>query len=93
MFDNQSGVELVLTAEPYDYVRNSLQAQHGVAYDTDTHVPVIFYGAPFRRGRYDEFARVVDMGPTLAEVARVKPLEKLDGRPLVNAIIADKGAK
>lgn len=92
MFDNQSGVELVLTAEPYDYVRNSLQAQHGVAYDTDTHVPVIFYGAPFRRGRYDEFARVVDMGPTLAEVARVKPLEKLDGRALVKAIIAAKGA-
>ena len=86
MFDEKSGVELVITAEPYDYVRVNTQAQHGTPYDIDAHVPIIFYGAPFRPGSYPEFARTVDMAPTLAASCTWKPLEKLDGRALTRAI-------
>ena len=39
----------------------------------------MFFGAPFKPGRYPAVTRVVDMAPTLAEVLRIKPLEKLDG--------------
>ena len=85
-FDKSSGVDLVVTAEPYDYLRVNPQAQHGVPHRTDTHVPIIFYGRPFRPGRYSEFVRVVDMAPTLAAVVHVKPLERLDGRILTQAI-------
>jgi arylsulfatase A-like enzyme len=49
-------------------------------------VPIIFYGARVKAGRYGEFARVVDMAPTLAAIVGVKPLEKLDGHVLRNAI-------
>jgi arylsulfatase A-like enzyme len=42
-------------------------------------VPIIFYGAPFRRGIRKESARVVDIAPTLAEVLGVTPAERLDG--------------
>jgi predicted AlkP superfamily pyrophosphatase or phosphodiesterase len=86
MFDEKSGAELVITAEEYDYVRLNAQAQHGTAYDLDAHVPMLFYGAPFRAGSYSEFARTVDMAPTLAAVLHVKPLEKLDGHVLARAI-------
>jgi predicted AlkP superfamily pyrophosphatase or phosphodiesterase len=86
MFDESSGVDLVVTAEPYDYLRVNAQAQHGVPYESDTHVPIIFYGAAFRAGRYNEFTRVVDMAPTLAAVVHVTPLERLDGRALTQAI-------
>jgi hypothetical protein len=75
MFDERSGVDLVITAEPYDYVRNNAQAQHGV---------------PFKTGRYSVFARVVDMAPTLAAVLHVSPLEKLDGHALTRAIAAER---
>jgi arylsulfatase A-like enzyme len=37
-------------------------------------------------GRVAGFVRVVDMAPTLAELAGVKPLEKLDGHVLRQAI-------
>jgi arylsulfatase A-like enzyme len=47
---------------------------------------MIFYGPAFRPGRYDEFVRVIDMGPTLARALGVEPLEPLDGRPLTRAI-------
>ena len=85
-FDRSSGIDLVVTARPYDYVRVNTQAQHGVPYESDTHVPMIFYGTPFRAGRYSEFTRVVDMAPTLAAVLHVKPLERLDGHVLKQAI-------
>ncbi len=93
MFDASSGVELVITAEPYDYVRNNTQAQHGVPYDTDTHVPIIFYGTPFRRGQFSEFTRVVDMAPTLAAILHVRALEKLDGHILTAAIIDQRDSR
>jgi arylsulfatase A-like enzyme len=61
-------------------------ATHGSPYDYDSHVPLIFYGPPFRSGRYAEFVRTVDLAPTLAAVAGVRPLERLDGVVLKQAI-------
>jgi arylsulfatase A-like enzyme len=42
-------------------------------------VPLIFYGAGVRPGRHDEFVRTVDIAPTLAAIAGVAPMERLDG--------------
>jgi arylsulfatase A-like enzyme len=78
--------EAVLTPVEYAVPLGSTYAQHGSPYDYDAHVPVIFYGRPFRAGRYDAFARVVDMAPTLAWVTATTPLEKLDGRVLRAAV-------
>jgi arylsulfatase A-like enzyme len=61
-------------------------ATHGTPHDYDAHVPVLFYGPPFKPGKYDEFARVVDMSPTLAAVLIVQPMEKLDGHVLQSSI-------
>jgi hypothetical protein len=66
-------VALVATQRPYHYWtdfahwKGMTYATHGAPHEYDTHVPVVFYGAPFRAGRYTERARVVDMAPTLAE--------------------------
>jgi predicted AlkP superfamily pyrophosphatase or phosphodiesterase len=80
-----SPVEVVVTLQPYFYWARS-NATHGTPHDYDAHVPVLFYGAPFKPGKYDEFARVVDMAPTLASVLGVTPLEKLDGHVLRAAL-------
>jgi predicted AlkP superfamily pyrophosphatase or phosphodiesterase len=78
--------ELVMTLKPYHVWRNVLRAEHGMPYDYDAHVPVIFYGPPFRSGRQDELARVVDMAPTLARVLGVNPTEPLDGHVLWSSL-------
>jgi predicted AlkP superfamily pyrophosphatase or phosphodiesterase len=78
-------VEVVVTLRPYDYWSQS-NATHGTPHDYDAHVPVLFYGQPFKPGKYDEFVRVVDMAPTLATVLRTAPLEKLDGHVLRSAL-------
>ena len=78
--------EVVVTAAEYAVPLGSTYAQHGSPWDYDAHVPVIFYGPPFRTGKFDAFARVVDMAPTLAWVTATRPLERLDGRVLRSAL-------
>ncbi len=80
-----SPVDLVITLTRYSYW-NSLVATHGSPYDQDASVPIIFYGRWIKPGRYTTFARVVDMGPTLAAIAAVKPTERVDGVVLKEAI-------
>jgi len=87
MYADDSKVSMVVSLAPYNYwVSTFNMAWHGSPNDPDAHVPILFYGNRIRPGRYPEFARVVDMAPTLAAVLRVKPQEKLDGHVLQNAI-------
>jgi predicted AlkP superfamily pyrophosphatase or phosphodiesterase len=78
--------ELTVTLEPNIYWAGVFYATHGSPHDYDAHVPMIFYGPWFQRGRYAEVARVVDMAPTLAYVLGVRPMEELDGRALTRAL-------
>lgn len=80
-----SPVELVITLTRYSYWYNAV-ATHGSPYDLDAHVPIIFYGPWAKPGRYTEFARTVDMAPTLAAMIGVTPTQKLDGLVLVRAV-------
>ena len=85
-FPAASNVELVITLTPFSLYNEGLVANHGSPYDYDTHVPLIFVGPWFVAGRYAEFARTVDLAPTLAEIAGVTPSEKLDGVVLRRAL-------
>jgi hypothetical protein len=86
MFAPEGSARLMITLTPYSYWAPASFATHGSPHDSDAHVPVVFYGAGVNPGRFAGFVRVVDMAPTLAELARVKPLEKLDGHVLRQAI-------
>ncbi len=86
MFPPDMPVQAVITLTPGSYWWYYNIAQHGTPHDLDTHVPIIFFGTPFKPGRYAQFVRTVDMAPTLARVLGVTPAEPLDGRPLTAAI-------
>lgn len=78
--------ELVISLVPGNIWGSDVSAHHGGPSDLDAHVPVILYGAPFKAGRYTDFTRVVDMVPTLANVLGVRPLERVDGVVLTEAL-------
>jgi len=80
-----SNVELVITLAPFS-IFSGIVATHGSPYDSDSWVPIIFSGPWFAPGRYNERVRTVDLAPTLAEVAGVKPAEKIDGVVLRRAL-------
>jgi predicted AlkP superfamily pyrophosphatase or phosphodiesterase len=86
MFSDDTRASLVVSLAPYNYWVSDTNAQHGSPNDSDARVPIIFYGKGVAPGHYNQFARVVDMAPTLAALVHVTPLEKLDGHVLKNAI-------
>lgn len=87
MFPRDVAPDLVVTLKPYwGWGAPGGSAQHGSPWDYDAHVPILFYGAPFKPGRYDQVVRVVDMAPTLAHVVHATPIERLDGHVLTAAL-------
>ncbi len=86
MFMPEGSARLVITLTPYSYWAPGTYPTHGSPHDSDAHVPLLFYGDGVKIGKINGFVRVVDMAPTLAELAAVKPLEKLDGHILPQAI-------
>ena len=44
------------------------RADHGTPYSYDCSVPLVFYGADFKRGRFDAPALLRDLAPTCAAV-------------------------
>jgi len=86
MLSPELPVELVVSLEPFAYWAGTPNATHGTPNDEDAHVPLLFWGHGVRAGHYDEFARVVDIAPTLANVLGIPPLERLDGHVLSRAL-------
>lgn len=75
--------DLGLTPVLKEYVVvNWATSIHGSHYDYDREVPIIFYGAGVTPGRSDEFARTIDITPTLMELIGIQPMMPLDGRVL-----------
>ena len=87
MFLPGGAVRLIVTLTPYSYwAWAGTIATHGSPHDYDANVPVVFYGAGVKPGKYPDVVRVVDMAPTLAELVGVRPLQALDGHALRQAI-------
>jgi predicted AlkP superfamily pyrophosphatase or phosphodiesterase len=78
-------IEMIVTLTPLSIFGGNVAA-HASGRDYDSHVPLIFYGAGVKPGRTNEFVRTVDLAPTLAAIAGVKPSEKLDGVVLKKAL-------
>ncbi len=82
----ESSAAAVVTLRPYWYWQSMSYSTHGSPHDSDAQVPIIFYGASVKPGRNTRRALVVDIAPTLATIVGVRPLERLDGHVLREAI-------
>ncbi|RYD64789.1 MAG: hypothetical protein EOP84_32435 [Verrucomicrobiaceae bacterium] len=59
--------DLVFVYKPYVVPTGSKTGTtHGSPYEYDSHVPVFFYGAAFKPGRYFEDFAITDIAPTLS---------------------------
>ena len=86
MFPDDMLPAAVVTLKEGNIPNYPIPATHGSPHNYDSHVPIVFYGPPFRPGQYQSFARTVDIAATLAKVLGVTPTERLDGHPLTEAI-------
>jgi arylsulfatase A-like enzyme len=86
--------DVFVTLRPHwDWAGGPPIANHGSPHDYDARVPVAFFGAGVRAGQHRASARVVDIAPTLAFIAGVRPLEPTDGRVLQAVLARPRPAK
>ncbi len=60
---------------------------HASPYTYDTHVPLAFYGLPFRPGTYRTHAEPVDLAATLASLLGINAPTRSVGRVLTEALV------
>ncbi len=66
---------------------------HGAAFSYDTHIPVMFFGAGFKPGRYADEFNITDIAPTLCAALRMNEPAGSIGKPLVKILADDGSAK
>jgi predicted AlkP superfamily pyrophosphatase or phosphodiesterase len=84
-YPSRSG-DVVLIAEPFKYLGDTLTATHGSAYSYDTNVPTIIMGPGITAGRYFQPATPADIAPTLAALLGITAPSNATGRVLIEAI-------
>jgi predicted AlkP superfamily pyrophosphatase or phosphodiesterase len=84
-YPSRSG-DVVMVAEPYKYIAETITATHGSPYSYDTHVPTIIMGPGVNAGRYLEAASPTDIAPTLSALLRITAPSNSTGRVLVEAL-------
>ncbi len=82
--------DMVLVYKPYTLSALSSISKggttHGSGYAYDTHVPVIFYGAPFVPGRYADDFHITDIVATLCAAMHITEPSGSIGKPFVKAL-------
>ncbi len=78
--------DLVIVAEPFKYLGDTITATHGTPYSYDTNVPTIVMGAGITPGRYYQPASPADIAPTLCALLGVTAPASATGRVLIEAL-------
>ncbi|MEQ1860151.1 MAG: alkaline phosphatase family protein [Chthoniobacteraceae bacterium] len=79
--------DMVLILKPYALPGTQKSGTtHGSPYAYDTQVPVIFYGAAFKPGRFADEFYITDIAPTLCAALRVSVPSGSIGKPFVKAL-------
>jgi predicted AlkP superfamily pyrophosphatase or phosphodiesterase len=86
-FNAERSGDLVLVPKPY-YIHGGQNSgtTHGSPYAYDTHVPVAFFGAQFKPGRYADECTIVDIVPTLTAAMHINDPPAVMGRALVRVL-------
>ena len=80
-YNPRRGADLEVLTDPY-WIFGTVRTTHGLPFDYDTHVPVIFLGTGIRAGEYDGTIAPSDIAPTLATILRVETPSGAFGRVL-----------
>jgi len=91
-YSPEGGWYVMGVPEPYT-VGSSKGTDHASPYTYDTHLPLAFYGLPFRPGAYRTHAEPVDLAVTLASLLGINAPTHAVGRVLTEALAASHHAE
>jgi arylsulfatase A-like enzyme len=84
-YSPEGGWYVMGVPQPYT-VGPAKGTDHASPYTYDTHVPLAFYGLPFRPGTYRTHAEPVDLATTLASLLGINAPTRAEGRVLTEAL-------
>lgn len=88
-FHGERSGDVVFVLKPYQLSgggKPGVGTTHGSPYAYDTHVPVLFYGAPFKPGRYADAFYITDIAPTLSAALGIQEPPASMGHPMVRIL-------
>jgi predicted AlkP superfamily pyrophosphatase or phosphodiesterase len=88
-FNGERSGDAVLILKPWLIAGTGKPATgttHGSPFSYDTHIPIIFYGAAFKAGRYADEFYITDLAPTLSAALGIQEPPACMGKPLVRAL-------
>jgi len=91
-YSPEAGWYVMGVPQPYT-VGGVKGTDHASPYTYDTHVPLAFYGLPFRAGTYRTHAEPVDLAVTLASLLGINAPTHAVGRVLIEALAPAHGEK
>jgi predicted AlkP superfamily pyrophosphatase or phosphodiesterase len=89
-YNAERGGDLVFIEKPYSVPgTGKTGTTHGSPYSYDTHVPIVFYGADFKAGRYTQPFYITDIVPTFCALLHINEPAGSVGKP-AQGIFAEK---
>jgi predicted AlkP superfamily pyrophosphatase or phosphodiesterase len=89
-FHAERSGDVILIQKPFQLTRTaSVGTTHGSPYSYDTHIPVLFFGAGFKQGRYADSFSITDIAPTLSAALGLTEPSGNVGAPLTK-ILSDR---
>ncbi len=76
------GRDVLFILKPYHFISRAMGTTHGLPYDYDTHVPIVWFGAGVPQSVRSEAAGVDDIAPTLSALLGVPAPPHAKGRRL-----------
>jgi arylsulfatase A-like enzyme len=89
-YNPERGGDVILIPKPYVIPgAGKTGTTHGSPYSYDTHVPILFFGSPFKSGRYSSESFITDIVPTLCSALGMTEPAGCTGRPLREILAND----
>lgn len=87
-YNAERGGDVILVGKPFAIPgTGKTGTTHGSPYSYDTHVPIAFYGAGFKPGRYADQFYISDIVPTLCAALQMNEPAGSIGKPLKAALV------
>jgi len=84
-FNQVRSANVILILDPY-WIFGGIATTHSSPFDYDTHVPVLFWGAGIKAGRYNSNVAPNDIAPTLATILDIETPSGSVGRVLTEML-------
>lgn len=86
-YNVERGGDIMFLMKPqWNTSENKAGTTHGTAYNYNTHVPALFYGAGIKHGKSAQYYTITDIAPTISTLVKIKFPSACTGTPIAELL-------